>query len=206
VRIFFFAKPFWIGVLTLAALGFSQAPDSTQKVSLLPDRLGPMESVMWSQHGFMRRVFDFPLTEEGRESEIHLRRTMLTVHQMGGFATFAAMVATVTLGQLLYNGNRDLLQMHNAMAWTTVAAYFSTASLSIFTPPPLVRRNEWSTVSAHKLLATIHFTAMCIEPFLGEMVKSDVKKTGHSDLAPYHLALGYTELATFGAAMVVVSF
>ncbi len=165
-----------------------------------------MERMLWSEHGAMRKIFDFPLTQAGRERELRDRRVMLTLHQLGGFATLAAMAGAVFLGQEVYNGQRDLSQMHKAMAYTTVAGYFTTASLSLLTPPPMVRRGEWSSISTHKLLGAIHFTGMLAMPVLGTLVRHDMVKYGHSDLAPYHQAVGYATLAAFAAAMLVVTF
>src|SRR4051812_33443449 len=68
------------GAMTVRA---QDAPDSL-RLKLLPDRLGPMESLLWSEHGALRHV-GFPLTEESRDRELHLRRAMLTLHQTGGF-------------------------------------------------------------------------------------------------------------------------
>jgi hypothetical protein len=159
-----------------------------------------MESFMWSERGVMRRTFDMPLTREQREKELSARRTMLGLHQIGGFATLAALVATVALGQLTYNGNESMGELHGAMAMTAVTAYFTTATLAIFTPPPAIRRGEWNTVSTHKLLATVHFTGMMLTPVLGKMIADD------RDVRTLHLVSGYTTTATFAAALLVVTF
>jgi len=188
-------------VLLLIACAAARAQDSVGTLSLLPDRLGPMESMFWGQHGAMRKVFHFPLTPEGRESEMHLRRNMLGLHQLGGFVTLAAMASTMFVGQKVYNGQRDLRQIHKALAYTTVAAYFSTATLALFTPPPQIRRNEWSTISAHKLLGTLHFTGMLAMPVLGTLIRD-----GHAELRPVHLGVGYATLAAFSAALLVITF
>ena len=188
-------------ISVVSAPCISLAQDSLQMLPLLPEHLGPMESVMWGTNGAMRKVFDFPLTQEGRESEMRLRRNMLGLHQLGGFTTLAAMIATVVLGQKVYNGQRDLTQIHKAMAWTTIGAYSTTAVLGIFTPPPLIRRDEWSSVSTHKLLATLHLTGMVLTPYLGRQVAG-----GDRDLAKFHLASAYATTFFFGAALLVITF
>ena len=187
------------GLLVLCIAAIHAQEDTT--MPLLPSQMGPMESLMWSEHGAMRKIFDFPLTPEGREKEMRLRRNMLGLHQLGGFATLAAMTATVILGQKVYNGDRDLLQLHSAMAWTTVGMYFTTASLGLFTPPPMIRRGEWSTVSTHKLLAAIHFTGMMVTPYLGSQLAKDNRQ-----MQTVHLASAYTTTAAFAAALLVVTF
>ncbi len=166
---------------------------------LLPDHIGPMESFMWSEHGLMRRTFDMPLTREEREKELSFRRTMLKVHQIGGFTTLAALIGTVALGQMAYNGNQGAGDLHGAMAGAAIASYFTTASLAIFTPPPAIRRGEWSTVSTHKLLATIHFTGMLLTPAIGASMGNN------QDARRLHLVSAYTTTTAFAAALLVVT-
>jgi hypothetical protein len=149
----------------------------------------------------MRRTFDLPLTPEGRHKELETRRNMLALHQIGGFATLAALIATVTLGQLTYNGNESLAGLHAPMAITAVTMYFTTATLAIFTPPPALRRGEWSTVSTHKLLATVHFSGMVLTPLLGRLAANNRR-----DLRTIHLASAYVTTATFAGALIVVTF
>ena len=186
-----------------------------QPLSLLPEKLGPMESILWSEHGFMRNHFDFPLTEDSREKEMNLRRTMLTAHEIGGFTTLAAMVTTLVVGQMLYNdypytGSQNLNHIKSTLGWATVFLYFGTASLSILTPPPMVRHNEWSTISTHKLLATIHFTGMILTPLLAAEMKQGHNPNHTPILArnveTLHMVSGYATTAAFAAAMLVVTF
>lgn len=168
--------------------------------ALLPSRLGPLEKMFWSERGLMRKAFDYPLTVEGREKELGLRRTLLNLHQVGGYVTFVSMVTTAVLGQLYINGNHDLEDAKGLAAWSTVGLYFSTAALSLLTPPPLVRREGWSTLSTHKLLANVHFYGMIMMPILGSFVEDS-----HT-VQTIHQVGGYVTTATFGAAMLVMTF
>ena len=59
------------GLLVLCIATIHAQEDTT--MPLLPSQLGPMESLMWSEHGAMRKIFDFPLTPEGREKEMRLK-------------------------------------------------------------------------------------------------------------------------------------
>ena len=216
----------FVCILTVRAADTSQTPaiaspeatisDSTvqaKSIPLLPEQLGPMESLMWSEHGFMRKTFDFPLTEDGRDHEMKLRRAMLTVHEIGGFTTLAAMIATCIVGQMAYNEypNRispGLGNLKENLAVATEFLYFGTASLAIFTPPPLVRRKEWSSVSTHKLLATIHFTGMIVTPILASYIGGE-KRPGSTlsrNAETLHMVSGYTTTAAFAAAMMVIVF
>src|SRR5208283_5453950 len=69
------------------------------KMKLLPDHLSPMESFLWGEGGIMRSTGWFPLTPESRKSELGVRRTMLTAHQIGGFLTFGLFIPTLIIGQ-----------------------------------------------------------------------------------------------------------
>jgi hypothetical protein len=176
---------------------------SDSKVSsdpLLPEILSPGEKWMWGEQGFMRKHGGFPLTEEGREREMELRRTMLTAHQIGGFITLGAMIATAYCGQMIINGNEGYEDAKGVLAWTTVGAYFTTAALSLMSPPPMIRRKEWSTISTHKALAWVHFTGMILTPILGTMVEDA------GTVRTIHQVSGYATTAAFAGAMYVVTF
>jgi hypothetical protein len=191
---------------TPAESAAAENADATPAIPLLPERLGPMEWLLWSERGGMRLFM--PLTAEGREREMKVRRTMLSLHQLGGFATWAAMLGTVIVGQKVYNGKEDLSQIHKALAFTTVGAYFTTASLALFSPPPWIKRKQWSTVSTHRLLAVFHVSGMLAMPVLGTLVRREEPALGltHRELRQAHLYTGYTTLAALGAAMLVVTF
>lgn len=177
---------------------------------LLPGTMGPMESYLWDEHGFMRHHFDFPLTEEGREKEIKLRRTLLTWHEVAGSATLLAMIATCIVGQMAYNNsnhiNSDLGDLKSSLGWATELMYFSTASLALFTPPPLVRHDKWNSISTHKLLATIHFTGMILTPILASQIGNEDGGRISRKVETAHMISGYATTATFAAAMMVIVF
>jgi len=181
------------------------------KDPLLPAIMSPGEKLMWGQNGLMRKIGAFPLTEESREKEMGLRRTMLTIHEIGGFITLASMLTTVVYGQLTLNGNLSLGSTHRAWADATILSYFTTASLSLLSPPPMVRRNEWNTVSIHKGLAFVHFTGMVLTPLLADGIAMHERGSSspgkiNQDKARIHQISGYITTATFAAAMMVITF
>lgn len=190
----------------------SRAPNmAATKDPLLPEVMSPGERIMWGEKGLMRRIGAFPLTEESREKEMGLRRTMLTIHEIGGFATLAAMLTTVVYGQLTLNGNLSLGETHQAWATATIISYFTTASLSLLSPPPMVRRKEWNTVSIHKGLAIVHFTGMILTPLLADGIAREERGSSspakiNRDKAHIHQVSGYITTATFAAAMMVITF
>lgn len=167
--------------------------------SLLPRIMGPMEHVFWGEHGIMRHL-GMPLTEETREKEVFIRRGMLTAHQVGGFLTLGAMTATAVTGQMIINGRDDLGDRKRLLVGATVASYFATAALSVLTPPPMIRRPGWNSISWHKALATIHLTGMIVTPILGGQIEDDY------DRRSLHQISGYVTLAALTGAMLVVTF
>ena len=167
---------------------------------------------MWGEHGLMRITGIYPLTEDSRIKELGLRRTMLTVHEVAGFATLAAMVATATFGQLTLNGHTSYGETHKTLAGVTIGSYFFTAALSLLSPPPMVRRKEWNTISIHKGLAIVHFTGMILTPLLADGIARRENGAGASkealdrDKAHIHQISGYITTAAFAGAMIAVTF
>lgn len=167
--------------------------------SLLPEIMGPMERLLWGRGGLMRHL-GMPLDEETREKEVFLRRGLLTAHQVGGFLTLAAMSATAYTGQQILDGRDDLGDRKEMLVSATIVSYFLTAALAMATPPPMLRRPQWSSISWHKGLAVIHLSGMLITPFLGEGIEDDY------EFRRFHQISGYVTLAAFAGAMLVVTF
>jgi len=190
-------------------------PKSTMK--LLPDHLSPMESFLWGEGGIMRSTGWFPLTPESRKSELGVRRTMLTAHQIGGFLTFGLFIPTLIIGQRnLANWNnasnghlldRKLNSLHQMMGMLTFSSYMATASLAIFAPPPLIRRGDWSTTTLHKTLAWIHFAGMIATPILGSLSGSkSLSPSAAQNLRTIHQVTAYATFAAFSASMIILTF
>jgi hypothetical protein len=195
----------------------TQLPDSSQvqakagasdsSVALLPDRMGPMENLLWGRDGLIRSAASLPLTEENREKEMKWRRTLLTTHQIMGLATLGAMVTTVVYGQRILNENNfNLRGAHSTWAGITIGAYTATALLAFSTPPPMVRRGEWSTVSWHKALAWVHLTGMVLTPIVGSMIQHTGTLQSVHQVELFHQVSGYVTTAAFAGAIMVVTF
>ena len=202
---------------TVEQIPDSQAVTVRHSPKLLPSSMSPVESLLWGESGAFRAIGLAPLTPEARKSELALRRTMLTIHQIGGFATLGMFVPTLILGQRnLKNYNdaaagirpldRSLNRSHRNIAEITWAMYMSTAGLALLTPPPLIRRDGGNTVTTHKLLAWVHFTGMLAIPFLGSMAAHAHSAQAAKDLRTAHQVVAYTSAAAFAAAMIVITF
>lgn len=173
---------------------------------LLPEKLSFFERGMWGEDGFLRNIgIASPLTPEVRKGELSVRRTMLTMHQIGGFVTLGLMGATVFYGQrYLDHGQKSDGNMHQLFVAATITSYSATALLSVFSPPPLIRRDETSTTTIHKTLAWVHFAGMVVTPILGAVIK---KRGGsYYQQAHLHQVSAYITTAVFTAAMVVMTF
>ncbi len=172
---------------------------------LLPANISFMEKALWGEDGFMRTSGIVPaLTPEERENELGIRRSMLSLHQIGGFTSLGLMMATAYFGQRVIDNprSRSLRNDHQTFVAATIATYSATGLLAILSPPPLIRRNEFSTTTIHKTLAWVHAIGMIVTPILGSMIG----RQRDSEKAHIHQIAGYFTTATFAASMITVTF
>lgn len=192
----------------LFASGDSPAADSATpppKQRLLPNNLSIIEKGLWGESGVLRGIGLVPsLTPEERRSELSLRRTMLTAHQIGGFVTLGLMGGADYFGQKIIDGDVGYRKNHQIFVTSTIISYSATGLLAVLAPPPVIRRDEVSTTTIHKALAWVHVAGMIITPILGGMVK---RRTG-SDMqaARVHQVSAYITTAVFAASMITVTF
>jgi len=180
------------------------------KRKLLPDNMSFVERGLWGESGFLRSVgLASPLTPEVRKSELTLRRTMLTVHQIGGFVTLGLLATTVYYGQKTLNNfynpsqYRSLRRTHSNFVTYSIVSYTATGLLAVLSPPPLIRRNENSTTTLHKTLAWVHFAGMIITPIIGSKLRHSMNEL---QLARYHQVAGYITTGTLALSLIVVTF
>ena len=186
---------------------FLHPQSDTASVDLMPKKLSLVEKTLWGKQGLFRIIGIAPLTMESREKELKLRRTMLSLHQLGGFVTVGLMAMTVYYGQQVFNGKYELINKHRGFVRATVVSYYLTASLSLFSPPPLVRREkETSSISIHKALAWVHFAGMLSTPILGLSTRKTLDPDKAARLRQIHRVSGYITLASLTGAMIVVTF
>ena len=178
---------------------------------LLPENLGFFERNLWTENGLFRTMgIASPLTPESRKSELKLRRTMLVAHEVSGFVTLGLMVTTVYYGQKVLNefntsNYRPLLRKHTQFVDATIATYSITALLSLLSPPPVIRRDEISTVSIHRALAWVHVTGMILTPIIAAIAKKGRGATDMSILRIHQIS-AYITTAAFTASIIVVTF
>ena len=178
------------------------------KQALLPENISFGEKLFWGENGIFRKTgVVSELSPEERKSELSIRRTMLTAHQITGFTTVALMLTTVYFGQRTIDNhlNRSLGDTHQKFVDATIVTYSLTALLAVLSPPPMIRRDdEESTTTLHKTLAWIHAAGMIITPILGGMIGG--RRSFNMDKAHFHQVAGYLTTAVFTASLLVITF
>ena len=193
------------GFFLWSTLSFSQGEDlfsslreeTVQDESLIPNRMIFTQRALWGNNGLLRKVGLFPLNIEQREKELKLRRSMLKIHQIIGYLTLAGMVTQGFLGGKLYNNwERGLYNTHKTVGNLTSISYFTGAGLSLFAPPPLINKKSkgFSSIKAHKYLASVHFSAM---------LATNIFKNRNRKV---HKISAYTAVGSFAAAVLVFNF
>src|SRR5450759_2527456 len=169
------------------------------KRNLLPEKMSFVERGIWGENGVFRSIgLASPLTSEVRKSELNLRRTMLTVHQVGGFVTLGLMGTAAYFGQKVLDGNYSARYNHFTFVYATLGSYTVTGLLSVLSPPPLIRRDEFSTTTIHKTLAWLHFAGMVVTPILARGRLTPEREHIHQVSA-------YVTTAIFAAALIVIT-
>ena len=177
---------------------------------LQPENLGFFERNLWSENGLFRSLgIASPLTPESRKSELKLRRTMLVAHETSGFVTLGLMLTTIVYGQKVINQINDkspslsLRRTHIGFADATIATYSLTALLSLLSPPPVIRRDEMSTLSYHRALAWIHVAGIIITPIIAALAKR--RGASYESTLRIHQVSGYITTTAFAASMIVIT-
>jgi hypothetical protein len=180
-----------------------QAPPQRK---LLPDKMSFVERGLWDETGLMRKIgIAGPLTPDARKRELTARRTMLTIHQIGGFVTLGLMTSAVYCGQQVLNGRRQFRNWHQGLVAGTIASYSVTGLLAVLSPPPLIRRDEVSTTTIHKTLAWVHFVGMVVTPILGATLHH-TRTLNYDQTARFHQVSAYVTTAALAASLVVITF
>ncbi|WP_408641414.1 hypothetical protein [Spirosoma telluris] len=146
-----------------------------------------------------------PLTTEGREKELKIRRSMLVAHQVMGFVTLAGFITQGILGAKLYNAQgadyQRLRNAHETAATLINISYGATALLSLTAPPKLLAdRKGLSGIKLHKYLAVVHLTGMIATNILAGMIRQN------EALKPVHRAVAYTTFGAFAASIIAIKF
>lgn len=99
-------------------------------IKLLPDHYLFTQRMLWGEKGLMRNFDMFKLSTTSRDIEMNIRSAMITTHQYLAFASLAGMLGTGIVGQFLYQGNRDIKDLHEGLATFTNVTYFTSLGSS----------------------------------------------------------------------------
>ncbi|GAB3932000.1 hypothetical protein [Larkinella terrae] len=184
----------------------AELSDSTADAQeLLPKKMVFTQRAFWGPKGLLRLTNIAPLSPQGREKELKIRRTFLVTHQILGFATLAGFVVQGILGSKLYNAKGldyiRIKEQHETSATIINFTYGATALMSLTAPPGLPtarRKGGFSSIKLHRALAVLHLTGMVATNILAHQVGK------HPDLKPYHRAAAYTTFGAYAAAIIAI--
>ena len=170
--------------------------EMTMEEQLLPQKMIFTQSLLWGKNGLFRKTGISKLSIEKREKELKVRNVMLKSHQIIGYLTLAGMVAQGIMGGRLYNGDYELYDAHKTLGQWVTASYFTGAGLSLFAPPPLVKKKMkgFNSIKAHKWLAYLHFSGM---------IATNAWSKEDRD---WHKYAAYTTFASYASAILVFKF
>jgi hypothetical protein len=184
------------------------APEATapEDVDLLPPEKAP----------------DAATLEQRKEinDKIRRRRTMLQLHQLGGFATLASLTVAVTLGQLdyldKYAGGGDSgrwITPHAIAAYSAAAIFTGTALLAVLAPNPTEKPLRLDTATLHKTAMSIAALGYVSQIVLGILSArsegaqvSPAARLRQRDFALAHQIVGYATFAAAAGGFLVLTF
>ena len=170
--------------------------EMTMEKQLLPQKMIFTQSLLWGKNGLFRKTGISKLSIEKREKELKVRNVMLKSHQIIGYLTLAGMVAQGIMGGRLYNGDYELYDAHKTLGQWVTTSYFTGAGLSLFAPPPLVKKKikGFNSIKVHKWLAYLHFSGM---------IATNAWSKEDRD---WHKYAAYTTFASYASAILVFKF
>jgi hypothetical protein len=145
--------------------------------------------------------------------KVERRRTMLTLHQGLGFATWGTLAATTLVGQLDFNdrfrGGGDTGRYHGwhrGLAYGTSALFVSAGLLALLAPEPYAKRTRLDTATLHKVAMAVATTGMVAQVALGVAARGRAGTVRERDLANAHQVTGYATLGAMTVGVVVLFF
>lgn len=147
------------------------------------------------------------------ERQLHRRRQMLQLHQLGGMLTLASLGATVVFGELnyidKYGGGGDTGRWsawHKGSAYTATAIFAATGALAILAPSPIEKRARLDTAMLHKIAMGVATAGMVTQILLGIVTASKEGSVSQRDFALAHQIVGFTTFGATAAGFGVLTF
>ena len=159
------------------------------------------QRVLWGTGGLLKNRYSGNDLVANRKIDLKIRRTMLQLHQIGGFVTIGGMLAQGIIGSKLYKGDYKVRELHENMGMAVNLSYGFTALNGLFAPPSAFSRDKKVTsIRLHKWLAVLHLSGMIATNILGSQIEHN------ASLKPYHRAAAYVSFASLATALVVIKF
>ena len=179
--------------------GGAATPPSDQDFDLLAPQKPPDEAAKERDRELMQQLGQ--------------RRTMLQLHQIGGYATLATVTAAVVLGQVnyldKYGGGGDTgrwMTPHAIAAFTAAGVFTATGLLALFAPSPLEKPLRFDTATLHKIAMAVATAGMVAQIVLGPITGSKEGQLSQRDFALAHQIVGYTTLVATYTGFLVLTF
>lgn len=137
------------------------------------------------------------------QAAMNRRRTLLTAHQVTGFALSGLMLGSIISGQLNYSDkfggpNTGRFQLtHSVFTISTEVVFAVAGGLALFAPTPIKqpKGSSWSRADWHRYGMLGATGGMVAEAILGFYTVSREGYVNQSSVATAHLAIGYTTLS-----------
>ncbi len=166
-----------------------------------PSKMLFTQRALWGTNGILKNRYRGNDLVANRKTDLKIRRTMLQLHQIGGFVTIGGMLAQGIIGSQLYKGDYKVKDLHENVGMAVNLTYGFTALNGLFAPPSAFSRDKKITsIRLHKWLAVLHLSGMIATNILGTQIENNVS------LKPYHRAAAYVSFASLATALVVIKF
>ncbi len=167
--------------------------------------------------------FDFDLIPEHKqtpadllkasqvEHALHVRRTLLSLHQAFGITTLGLLVATVVVGQASYydkfgGQNTGKFEVwHDYLEASATVGFAATGLLAAFAPVPFPKKAN-GTILVHKIAMITASAGFLAEIILGIVTVSLEGNKNQLTLAEAHLIPGYSITAATAAGVGALFF
>jgi hypothetical protein len=206
-------------VLALSAPALAQQPPQEPPAEKPPPATPAPDAATRGDQDFDLLAPEKPPDEATKERDRRLmrdlarRRTMLQLHQLGGYATMATVTAAVVLGQInyldKYGGGGDTgrwITPHAIAAFTAAGVFTATGLLAVLAPSPLEKPLRIDTATLHKIAMAVATAGIVAQVVLGPITASKEGQLSQRDFALAHQIVGYTTLVATYTGFLVLTF
>jgi hypothetical protein len=159
------------------------------------------QRALWGTNGLLKNRYSGNDLVANKQKDLKIRRTMLQLHQIGGFVTLGGMLAQGVIGGQLYKGDYKVKDLHENMGMAVNLSYGFTALNGLFAPPSAFSRDKKITsIRLHKWLAVLHLSGMIATNILATQIEDN------ASLKPIHRAAAYVSFASLATALIVIKF